>query len=140
MISSTFLAADGDGYEQQMGRWSRRLAEPFLDFVGVAQGERILDVGCGTGSLSFAIAARCPDSEILGIDISPVYVAHAAAHNAAFPNLRFALGDACMLTVPTGSYDSVLSLLMLHFVPKADEAVAHMRRVGRSKATVAAAV
>ena len=37
-VSSTFLAADGDGYELQMGRWSRRLAGPFLDFVGTANG------------------------------------------------------------------------------------------------------
>ena len=35
-VSSTFPAADGDGYELQMGRWSRRLAGPFLDFVGSA--------------------------------------------------------------------------------------------------------
>ena len=53
-ISSTFNSADGNGYELQMGRWSRRLAEPFLDFVGAANGERVLDVGCGTGSLTFA--------------------------------------------------------------------------------------
>ena len=47
--SSTFAAVDGDGYEL-LGRWSRRLAEPFIDFVGTADGEAVLDVGCGTGS------------------------------------------------------------------------------------------
>lgn len=48
-IASTFVAADGEGYELNMGRWSRRLALPFLDFVGTADGERVLVVGCGTG-------------------------------------------------------------------------------------------
>ncbi len=56
-VSSTFVSADGDGYELQMGRWSRRLAEPFLDFAGpLGKGERILDLGCGTGSLALAPA------------------------------------------------------------------------------------
>ena len=58
-VSSTFPAADGDGYELQMGRWSRRLAAPFLDFVGSGNGESVLDVGCGTGCLTFALKERC---------------------------------------------------------------------------------
>ncbi|HEY6026870.1 MAG TPA: hypothetical protein VIV09_08245, partial [Pseudolabrys sp.] len=36
--SSTFIAADGDGYEMSMGRWSRRLAEHFIDFAGSTDG------------------------------------------------------------------------------------------------------
>ena len=54
--TSTFVSADGDGYELQMGRWSRRLAEPFLDFTGTADSDSVLDVGCGTGSLTFALS------------------------------------------------------------------------------------
>jgi len=57
--SSTFVAADGDGYELNMGRWSRRLARPFLDFVGTADAERVLDVGCGTGHLAVAVLVQC---------------------------------------------------------------------------------
>ena len=36
-VSSTFVSADGDGYELQMGRWSRRLAPLFIDFAGDCQ-------------------------------------------------------------------------------------------------------
>ena len=56
--SSSFNAADGAGYELVMGRWSKRLAGPFLEFAGVAEDERVLDVGCGTGSLTFTLAKR----------------------------------------------------------------------------------
>jgi cyclopropane fatty-acyl-phospholipid synthase-like methyltransferase len=69
--SSTFMATDGDGYELTMGRWSRRLALPFLDFAGTKDGETVLDVGCGTGSLAFALTKRCPRSSVRGVDFSP---------------------------------------------------------------------
>lgn len=55
-VSSTFAASDGNEYEIQMGRWSRRLAEPFLDFTGTGDDEEVLDVGCGTGNLAFSPA------------------------------------------------------------------------------------
>jgi len=136
--SSTFNAADGDGYELQMGRWSRRLAQPFLDFVGSAEGERVLDVGCGTGALAFALAQRGP-AQVCGVDFSSVYVAHATQHNRD-PRLVFSTGDACALAFEDRSFDRVLSLLMLHFVPDTERAVAQMRRVARPGAVVGAAV
>jgi cyclopropane fatty-acyl-phospholipid synthase-like methyltransferase len=45
---------DADAYDRLMGRWSRRLAPLLIGFGGLTDGERILDVGCGTGSLTFA--------------------------------------------------------------------------------------
>ncbi|HEV7914677.1 MAG TPA: class I SAM-dependent methyltransferase, partial [Albitalea sp.] len=75
--SSTFVAADGDGYERVMGRWSQRLAVPFLDFAGSAGSERVLDVGCGTGHLARLVAARSPASRVTGVDLSPIYIDHA---------------------------------------------------------------
>jgi ubiquinone/menaquinone biosynthesis C-methylase UbiE len=137
--SSTFNAVDGDGYELQMGRWSRRLAGPFLDFVGTADGERVLDVGCGTGCVAVALAQRCDIKELRSIDFSTTYIEHATRHNRD-PRLFFEVGDACALGFPAGRFDRVLSLLMLHFVPRADLAIAEMRRVSRPGAVVGAAV
>jgi ubiquinone/menaquinone biosynthesis C-methylase UbiE len=137
--SSTFNAGSGDGYELQMGRWSRRLAEPFLDFVGTAPAEQVLDLGCGTGSLSFALAARCPPQRLCGIDFAPSYVDHAAGRTQD-PRIVFEVGDACALNLPDRSFDRVLSLLLLHFVPDASRAIAEMCRVARRGAVVGAAV
>lgn len=133
------MAADGDGYELLMGRWSKRLAGPFLDFVGTAHGERVLDVGCGTGHLAFALAERCQIKQLCGIDFAPAYIEHAKAHNRD-PGIVFEVGDACALGFPDRSFDRVLSLLVLHFVPKAEQAIAEMRRVARPGAVVGAAV
>ena len=138
-VSSTFPAADGDGYELQMGRWSRRLAEPFLDFVGSANGESVLDVGCGTGSLTFALKERSQPWQLRGVDFSPAYIEHAARLNDD-PRIAFEVGDACALAFPDRTFDRVLSLLMLHFVPRADQAIAEMRRVARPGAVLGSAV
>ncbi len=43
--TSSAFVGDAEAYEDMMGRWSRRLAGPFLDFVGVGEGETVLDVG-----------------------------------------------------------------------------------------------
>jgi SAM-dependent methyltransferase len=139
VASSTFVAASGDGYERQMGRWSRRLAEPFLEFCGYRDGEHVLDAGCGTGSLTAALARRTETAHIRGIDFSPAYVAYATQHNDD-PRVEFRVGDICALPYQDASFDRVLSLLVLHFVPRTDDAVAELRRVARPGATVAAAV
>ncbi len=137
--SSTFVAADGAGYEAQMGRWSRRLAKPFLDFAGTADDERVLDVGCGTGCLTTALLDRCRVEHAHGVDFAPAYIEY-ARHRCRDPRASFAVGDACMLAHPDRSFDRVLSLLVLHFVPRAERAIAEMRRVARPGAVVAAAV
>lgn len=137
--SSTFVATDGAAYEQLMGRWSRRLAEPFLDFAGTAAGEVILDVGCGTGVLEGALQRRGSFGQLVAVDFSPVYIAH-ATRTIRDPRIRFDVGDACALGYPDHRFDRVLSLLLLHFVPRADQAIAEMRRVAKPGATVAATV
>ena len=137
--TSTFVAADGDGYELQMGRWSRRLAPKLIAFADVTSGERVLDVGCGTGSLAFALSANPAIGSICGIDLAPAYVAYAAQHNSD-PRVAFQVGDATKLPFADASFDHALSLLVLQFIPDADAAIREMRRVTRRGGTVAAAV
>lgn len=137
--SSTFHAGGGDGYEQLMGRWSRRLAGPFLDFVGTVDGERVLDLGCGTGALASALLQRCRVAHVRGVDLAPAYIDHARRHQPD-PRVAFETGDACALTYPDHGFDRVLALLLLHFVPSPERAIAEMCRVARPGAVVGAAV
>lgn len=137
--STTFVATDGTAYERLMGRWSRRLAPLFCDFADVGAAVHVLDVGCGTGHLAATVAARSPRARIDAVDLADAYLAHAQAQYPE-PRIHFAHGDACALPFADGGFDAVLSMLVLHFVPRTAAAVAEMRRVAEPGARVAAAV
>jgi ubiquinone/menaquinone biosynthesis C-methylase UbiE len=64
-----------EAYERQRGRSSKLLAPLFADFAGI-RGE-VLDVGCGTGALTFAIARNVSVSKIVGLDVSEAFLAYA---------------------------------------------------------------
>lgn len=138
-MTSTFNVQEAAGYEKLMGRWSRELAPLFIDFAGIADLEKILDVGCGTGSLTFALARNAAITEIAAIDYSPVFVAEVLRRNAD-PRVRAAQADACALPFESGTFDAALALLVLHFVPEAGRALAEMSRVVRPGGVVAATV
>lgn len=138
-MPSTFNVNRSEGYEQLMGRWSRRLAIPFLDFAGVEGGDRVIDVGCGTGSLTFALAKAAEIARIVAVDLSPVFVEEAARRNSD-PRIHIQQADACALPFEDNSFDRALSLLVLHFIPEPAKAVAEMQRVTRPGGVVSAAV
>jgi SAM-dependent methyltransferase len=130
---------NAEAYEQLMGRWSRRLAPLLIGFGGLSAGDRVLDVGCGTGSLAFAAARLAETGSVTGIDLTPGFVDFARSRSDD-PRLRFDIADARDLPFPDNSFDRAFSLLVLHFIPDAARAVAEMRRVVRPGGTVAAAV
>jgi SAM-dependent methyltransferase len=135
---SNFLSTDGDGYELQMGRWSRRLAPLLIEFADIDAAGRVLDVGCGTGSLCFCLADNPAIGGIEGIDLSAAYVAH-ANHIKSDVRLNFQVGDACALPFSDAHFDHSLSMLVLQFVPDAINAIREMCRVTCPGGTVAAA-
>ena len=119
-----------------MGRWSARLAPPFLDFAHDRGARRLLDLGCGTGTLSAALRRRAADAEIVGIDPVEEFVAF-ARQRVADPRARFQVGDAQALPFADGAFDATLSLLIFQELPAPDQALAEMRRVTRAGGTVA---
>jgi SAM-dependent methyltransferase len=135
----TFNADDSAAYEKSMGRWSRRLAVPFIEFASIGGATKVLDVGCGTGSLAFALAGMIPRAIITGLDCSQAYINH-AREQAADTGLWFEQGDAAALLYKDGEFDAVLSLLALNFVPDPERAVGEMKRVTKRGGVVAASV
>src|SRR5580700_3341117 len=102
-MASEFNVHDAAGYEQLMGRWSQRLAPLFIDFAGVNEGEKILDVGCGTGSLTLALARAAELSEIAAIDYSPVFVEE-AMRRTTDTRIKVQQADACALPFEGGTF------------------------------------
>lgn len=138
-MASTGNFSDADAYELQMGRWSRGLASTFLDFSGPLSGSQLLDVGCGTGSLTYAWAKRDLNARITGVDLTPAFIERARS-TGRDPRLTFQVGDATELPFPDATFDHSLSLLCLHFASPAEQAIRVMRRVTKPGGTVAAAV
>jgi SAM-dependent methyltransferase len=138
-MPSVYSATDPRAYERLMGRWSRHLADELLRFAGPAPGERVLDLGCGTGSLCAALAARAEPAAIVGLDIAAPYVAFAAGRLADL-RLGFCIGDAQRLPFAAATFDRALSLLALNFVADPPAAIAELARVTRPGGTIAAAV
>src|SRR5918911_679099 len=122
-----------------MGRWSRRLAPLLIKFGGLADGDRVLDVGCGTGSLALTLPEIANVGAVVGIDLTPAYVEFARARNTD-PRITFQLADARELPFEDGSFDRAFSSLVLHFLPDAARAVEEMCRIVRPGGTITAAV
>lgn len=133
---------DGASYERYVGRWSRLVADRFVDELGAARDIRWLDVGCGTGALTEAIVERCDPASVIGVDPSPGFLAAARARPrlAGLPAVRFEEGDAMRLPAADGSADVVVSGLVLNFVPDPAAALAEFARVVAPGGLVAAYV
>ncbi len=127
------------GYERFMGRWSRLLAPVYVSFAGVKDGDRVLDVGTGTGAVAAAVRTTMPASEIIGVDPSESFIAY-AQKNAGSARSHFAVGDAQALEFDDASFDNTLALLVMNFVADHGKAVREMRRVTRPRGIVSACV
>ncbi len=125
----------GASYENYMGRWSRQLAQRFVEWLDVPRDARWLDVGCGTGALTETIAAVAAPAMLAGLDLSPEFVDAARDRLRGRADLR--VGDARALPFADDDFDAVVSGIALNFVPDPSLVVQEMRRVARSGGAVA---
>ena len=128
----------GHPYECYVGRWSRQVAPRFLAWLELPRARRWLDLGCGTGALSAAIAQTCAPSALIGVDPSEGFLKSAAANLGAWVELR--RGSASSIPLPDRSVDVVVSGLVLNFTPDVAAALSEMCRVAASRGTIAAYV
>ncbi len=133
-----FAIAGADSYERSVGRWSRRLARPFLDFCGPLAGS-ILDVGCGTGILTECVLRAPAVRAVAGVDILAPLLERARA-STRDPRATFSVADVACLPFPDRSFDHTLSLLVMNFLADRRASVREAMRVTRPGGTVAATV
>lgn len=99
-------------------RWGMReetFKNRLIEHARIAPNFRVLDLGCGTGTLTILVKQRYPDAEMVGIDgdAQVLEIAHAKAHQQGV-NLTLDQGMAYQLPYPDNSFDRVLSSLVLH--------------------------
>jgi SAM-dependent methyltransferase len=126
-------------YELYMGRWSRQLAPMYVAFADPKNGDRVLDVGTGTGALVSVLEAALGSGDITGVDPSAGFIEY-ATKNARSSRMRFEVGDAQKLRFANASFDQALSMLVMNFIPDHDQAIGEMRRVTRPGGVVSACV
>ncbi|HEY0171147.1 MAG TPA: methyltransferase domain-containing protein [Pyrinomonadaceae bacterium] len=110
-----------------------------FDALGVAAGDEVLDVGCGTGGGVRALATRFPEAgRVVGIDKSETMVAEARARTAAAAvpagacaPVEFRVADAHQLPFPEASFDATYSLRVFEIIGEPRDALSEMARVLR---------
>ncbi|MDP6390874.1 MAG: methyltransferase domain-containing protein [Alphaproteobacteria bacterium] len=121
-------------YARLAARYDRRWAfyveatlRETLRRLDPAPGERVLDVGCGTGALLSAMSQIFPGLELVGIDPTPEMLA--VARSKLGGSVELVLGAAEDLPFGDSSFDLVISTSMLHYIQRPADALAEMARV-----------
>ena len=128
----------GDAYDYYMGRWSRLVAKPFIDWLSPSDSQKWLDIGCGSGALSETILANCQPAALTAIDPSEGFVQTAQMRLGDRANCK--VSDAQTLPLESNSINITVSGLVLNFIPEPKKALAEMMRVTQADGTVAAYV
>ena len=131
------MFAKTDAYNRHMGRYSGALAGRLIAAAGVTPGDRVLDVGCGTGKLTGELVALLGADHVSAVDPSGPFV---AAVRAAYPGVTVEEAPAEALPFADGTFDAALAQLVVNFMKDAYVGVGEMKRVTHSGSSVAAAV
>lgn len=126
-----------EAYDRFVGRYGRSLALATIEALPLEPGWRVLDVGCGPGALTAVLATALGAERVAAVDPSGSF-AQACARRVPGADVR--VGAAEELPFPDGSFDAVLSQLVLNFLPDAEAGLAEMWRVTRPEGVVAASV
>ena len=124
------------GYEARtVAAMAARTAEREAAFLlpHLRPGMRLLDAGCGPGTITLGLAAAVAPGEVVGLELSPAMVerARVLASERGVPNVRFEVGDLLALPFPDASFDAAFESAVLEHVPDPARAVRELRRVLR---------
>jgi ubiquinone/menaquinone biosynthesis C-methylase UbiE len=137
MPGAETFRASADAYDRWVGRYSSSLAEALIAFAGVEPGSHALDVGCGPGALTAALAEQLGAENVSAADPSEPFV---EACRSRLPGVEVVVAAAEELPFATDSFDVVLSQLVVNFMDDAARGVSEMARVTRPGGVVASCV
>jgi SAM-dependent methyltransferase len=136
-VAQPNLFRDGEAYERMMGRWSHRVGEKFLDWLGAPNGLRWIDVGCGNGAFTEVLIARAAPAAVTGIDPSEHQIAYARERETV-KLARFRVANAQSLPFADNSFDAAAMALVISFLTEPLQAAQEMTRVVKPGGPVAA--
>ena len=112
--------------------------ERILAFINVRDGMSILDLGCGSGYLSFPIAEKNPGCEVIGLDIvsDAIGVNRSKAKEAGLGNLSFVSYDGIDFPFEVGTFDMVVTRYALHHFPDIKHSIGEVSRVLKAGGTL----
>ena len=121
--------ASGDFYNRQT-QDTEHLAK-ILSFISITDGMKILDLGTGSGYLSFPIAKNHPGCDVTGLDIvsTALEVNRTRASTEGIPNLSFVSYDGIDFPFETGTFDLVVTRYALHHFPDIEHSISEVSRV-----------
>jgi SAM-dependent methyltransferase len=134
--ASTFHAA-ASVYDRHVGRYGAALAAAHVEAIGIRAGDRALDVGCGPGPLTRALADAVGPAQVCAIDPSPPFV---DACCERVPGVDVRLGSAEQLPDFGAPFDVVTSQLVVNFMSDPKAGVRSMRAAARPGGTVGSVV
>jgi ubiquinone/menaquinone biosynthesis C-methylase UbiE len=113
---------------------------PVLQRFGLTAGMRVLDLGCGSGAVTVALARAVAPGVVVGVDRDSGLLRHAAqlASASGMANVAFVQGDIQSLQLPEASFDFVFCRLVLWSIPACDTALGTMMRMAKSGGIVCA--
>lgn len=127
------------GWSQQLWPAQQRL----LNTIAVQRGEKVLDISCGTGLVTFPLAGEVgPEGFVTGIDLSEGMIEKATkeAESIEISNVAFEHMDAEELSLSDASYDVAINSLGLMYYPNPNKAIQEMYRVVKPGGRAAALV
>src|SRR5689334_11143059 len=124
-------ASHARDYDRKWSFYVESTTRETISRLEMGSGDRVLDVGCGTGELLTRLAARYPRARLAGLDPVTEMLKVAQDKLSAHHNLRvdLRLGWANALPWPDASFDVVVSCNMFHYITHPEDSVREMKRV-----------